>query len=155
MLHQAVDLREPGRGVVELQIAREGGVPGQHHRRRKGGEGAHSGGHRPWVDPRPAARAKQPQACDSKGDRERGRKLRGRVRRHRELRQHHDQRHPGWKQQRAGQAKACDAFEQQAAAERQQRQHQRKPQPTDDQGQGVGRLAWIARLNGPGRPVPM
>ena len=132
MLHHPVDEGHPGGGVVELDVAGEGGVAGEDDRRCVDREDAERRGQRP------AARAAPPH-MDRPGRRRRapraprpGSRAMPSPPRGEDPRDDDEDGEPRRREQGAGQSPPDAGLEQQAATEAERHQQEREQQPGDE-----------------------
>ena len=131
VLHHAIGHREVGRGVVELDVAGEGRLPGEDDRRREDGERPGSGGQRGKAR-QPAPRQREQQPDHREDHHERPRQLRRRVVQRRELRREHDEREARREHERPREPFAGQELEQPPAAEREAPEQERVRDPGDE-----------------------
>ena len=130
MLHHAVGHREVGRGVVELDVTGERGVPGEHDRRGEDREDSDPDARRPTPGPGPPGPCEQ-EPDDRERDDQRAGELGGRVSQRRKLAREDDDGQPDGQHERPGQPLAGGDLSEPSAAEREPRQQQRVGNPGD------------------------
>ena len=133
VLHDPVGDREPGRSVVELDVAGERRLPRQDHGGGVEREHPGRGGGGPAVDRSTAPpRKRQGEAEGRERDDERHRELGRRVGESREVGRDHDERQARRRDDRARQPDARDDLEQQTAPEGDERQDEREQDPAGE-----------------------
>jgi hypothetical protein len=133
VLHHTVGQRHPGRRVVELDVPGKRRVPRQHDRRRVDRENGHGGDHRPPGDSAVEQRPREPVPDHRERDGHRREGLGERAVERQELPDDDDEREPGRRQEDAGQVDPGDPFDQEATADAERREDERKDEPGDQQ----------------------
>jgi hypothetical protein len=135
VIHDPVGERKPGRRVVELDEAGDGGLAGEHDRRCVDGEDNRGRDQAPGLERRRAAAKPEDEAPDRGRDDQRGRQAGGNVGERQELAGDDDRGEAEHRDQRRRQPAGSDPVDEQPATGRERQHQQREQKPGDQQVQ--------------------